>query len=207
MTAKEISRILPAGLCIAVFLIAMMLGNGAADQSYFNSNYGMAPQTAQEREGLFNVIQNTSEKNIYQVTPLGGDPYSALQNPYALTDPQAALEMANTYKSIQKWNSIYQNPNREDNWYYWSNMWLNEPQETTKTTQAIKGSSDSLGVANTYNTYSAMDNPFGFIDPQAALEKANTYKSIQKLNRIYQNPSSEDNWYYWSNMWLNEPQT
>ena len=37
------------------------------------------------------------------------------------------------------------------------------------------------------------------------LEKANTYKSIQKLNRIYQNPSSEDNWYYWSNMWLNEP--
>jgi len=53
--------------------------------------------------------------------------------------------------------------------------------------------------------YSAMDNPFAFIDPQAALEQANTYKSIQKSNSIYQNPNSADNWYYWSNMWLNEP--
>ena len=127
MTAKEISGFLSAGLCVAVFLIAMMLGNGAAGQSYFNPDYSKAPQTAQEREGLFKVIQNTSEKNIYQVTSLGGNPYTALQNPYAFTDPQAALEQANTYKSIQKWNSIYQNSNSADNWYYWSNMWLNEP--------------------------------------------------------------------------------
>ena len=159
MTGKEISGFLSASLCIAVFLMAVMLGNGAADQSYFNSNYGKAPQTAQEREGLFKVIQNTSEKNIYQVTPLVGDPYTALQNPYAFTDPQAALEQANTYKAIQKWNSIYQNSQSADNWYYWSNMWLNGPQETTETAQAIKGSGDSLGVAN---TYSAMDNPFAY---------------------------------------------
>jgi hypothetical protein len=128
MKAKEISGFLSAGLCIAVFLIAVMLGNGAADQSYFNPDYSKAPLTAQEREGLFKVIQNTSKKNIYQVTPLVGDPYRALQNPYAFTDPQAALEQANTYKSIQKLNRIYQNPSSEDNWYYWSNMWLNVPQ-------------------------------------------------------------------------------
>ena len=205
MTTKKISGFFSAGLCIAVFLIAVLLGNGAADQSYFNSNYGKAPLTAQEREGLFKAIQNTDEKNISQVTLGGEDPYKALQNPYAFTDPQAALEQANTYKSIQKLNSIYQNSNSEDNWYYWSNMWLNEPQETTNTTHAIKGSGDSLGLANTYNIYSAMDNPYAFTDPQAALEQANTYKSIQKLNSIYQNSNSEDNWHYWSNMWLNEP--
>ena len=105
----------------------MLLGNGAADQSYFNPIYGKAPQTAQEREGLFKAIQNTDEKNISQVTLGVEDPYKALQNPYAFTDPQAALEQANTYKSIQKLNSIYQNSNSEDNWHYWSNMWLNEP--------------------------------------------------------------------------------
>jgi hypothetical protein len=127
MKAKKIPGFFSAGLCIAVFLIAALLGNGAADQSYFNPNYGKAPQTAQEREGLFKAIQNTDDKNISQVTLSGVDPYKALQNPYAFTDPQAALEQANTYKSIQKLNSIYQNPNSADNWHYWSNMWLNEP--------------------------------------------------------------------------------
>jgi hypothetical protein len=204
MKAKKISGFFSAGFCIAVFLIAALLGNGAADQSYFSPNYGKAPQTAQEREGLFKAIQNTYEKNISQVTQSGVDPYKALQNPYAFTDPQAALEQANTYRSIQKLNKIYQNSNSQDNWYYWSNMWLNEPQDSTKTIQAIKGPGNSLGVAD---AYSAMDNPYAFIDPQAALEQVNTYRSIQKLNNIYQNPNSADNWYYWSNMWLNGPQT
>jgi hypothetical protein len=201
MKSKEISGFLSAGLCIAVFLMAVMLGNGATDQSYFNPVYSKAPQNAQEREGLFKAIQNTDEKNISQVTLAGENPYNALQNPYVFTDPQAGLELANTYKSIQKLNSIYQNSHSEDNWYYWSNMWLNWPQETTP---AIKGSGDSPVVAN---TYSAMDNPYAYIDPQAALELANTYKSIQKSNSIYQNSIGKDNWYYWSNMWLNGPQT
>jgi hypothetical protein len=202
MKAKEISGLFSKGLCIAIFLIAVLLGNGAADQSYFNSIYGKAPQTSQEREGLFKTIQNTNEKNLSQVTPKVANIYSAMDNPFAFTDPQAALEQANTYKSIQKMNSIYQNSNSADNWYYWSNMWLNEPQDSTKTIQAIKGPGNSLGVAD---AYSAMDNPYAFIDPQAALEQVNTYRSIQKLNNIYQNPNSADNWYYWSNMWLNEP--
>lgn len=199
MTANEISGFFSAGLCIAVFL-AVLIGYSAADQSYFNPIYSKAPQTAQEREGLFTAIKNMDEKNIAQVT-LGGEvPYKALQNPYAFTDPQAALEQANAYKLIQKLNSIYQNPTTEDNWHYWSNIWLNGPQETN---YAINGSGGSLGVAN---TYSAMDNPYAFIDPQAVLEQANTYKSIQKFNGIYQNPINKDNWYYWSNMWLNGPQ-
>jgi hypothetical protein len=201
MTAKNISRIFSAGLCIAVFLIAVSLGNGAGDQSNFSPIYNKAPQTAQEREELFKTIQDTDVKSTTQGTLYGEAPYNALQNPYAFTDPQAALVQATTYKSIQELNSIYQNPTSKDNWYYWSNMWLNGPQETTND---IKGSGDSLGVANIYN---ANDNPYAFIDPQAALEQATTYRSIQKLNGIYQNPNSEDNWYYWSNMWLNGPQT
>ena len=127
MTAKKISGFFSAGLCIAVFLIAVLLGNGAADQSYFNPIYGKAPQTSQEREGLFKAIHaikgsgdSLGLANTYNI-------YSAMDNPYAFTDPQAALEQANTYKSIQKLNSIYQNSNSEDNWHYWSNMWLNEP--------------------------------------------------------------------------------
>jgi hypothetical protein len=192
MTAKEISGFFSAGLCIAVFL-AVLIGNGAADQSYINPINSKAPQTAQEREGLFKAIQTTYEKNLSQVTLGGQYPYKALQNPYAFTDPQAALEQANAYRSIQKLNGIYQNPGSIDNWYYWSNMWLNGGR-----------SGDSPGVAN---IYSAMDNPYAFIDPQAALEQVNAYRSIQKLNSIYQNPTSKDNWYYWSNMWLNGPQT
>jgi hypothetical protein len=50
-----------------------------------------------------------------------------------------------------------------------------------------------------------MDNPFAFQDPQAALEQANTYRETQKLNSIYQSSLSEDNWYYWANLWQNWP--
>jgi hypothetical protein len=51
--------------------------------------------------------------------------YSALSNPYAFNDPQGALEMANTYKALQKYNAVYSSSRTEDNWPYWANMWLN----------------------------------------------------------------------------------
>jgi len=197
MTSKKISGFLSASLCIVVLLTSGLLGNCAADQSYSNPYSGNAPQTAQERAELFKAIQNADEKNTSQATLGGEDPYKALQNPYAFTDPQAALEQANTYRETQKWNTIYQNSRNEDNWHYWSNMWLNEPQEATKTGTA-------LSMAN---AYSALDNPYAFTDPQAALEQANTYRETQKWNTIYQNSRNEDNWHYWSNMWLNGPQT
>lgn len=193
---KGKSRFLAAGFCVAAILLAVSLGNCAADGGYFGPGYSKAPQTAQEREGLFKAIQN-EEKNVSQVTLGGAYPYQALQNPYALTDPQAALELASASRSIQKLNKFYQNPSGVDNWYYWSNMWLNGPQETTG---IIKGPGNSFGAAETYG---AMDNPYAYIDPQAALEQANTYQLLQKQNSIYQNPTTADNWYYWSNLWLN----
>ena len=128
MTSKEITGFLSASLCIVVLLASGLLGNCAVDQSYSNPYSGNAPQTAQERAELFKAIQNADEKNTSQATLVGENPYNALQNPYAFTDPQAALEQVNTYRSIQKLNNIYQNPNSADNWYYWSNMWLNGPQ-------------------------------------------------------------------------------
>jgi hypothetical protein len=204
MTAKDISGFLLVGLCIAVFFTTSLLGTGAAEQSYYNLYSTNAPQTALERAELFKAIQNVEEGNIPQATLDGADPYKALQNPYAFKDPQAALELANTYKAIQKLNGIYQSSRSDDNWYYWANMWLNGPQEATRTIHAINGSEAALNMAN---IYSAMDNPFAFKDPQAALEQANTYKAIQKLNGIYQSSLSDDNWYYWANMWLNGPQT
>jgi len=170
MTVNEISGFLSAKLCISVFLIVGLLGTGAA-QSYDNLYRSNAPQTALD------------------VTDL----YKALQNPYTFKDPQAGLENANTYKELQKLNGIYYSSRVEDNWYYWTNMWLNGPQEATGT-----------NVANIYGT---MSNPYAFKDPQAALEDANTYKQLQKLNGIYTSSRSVDNWYYWTNTWLNEPST
>jgi len=192
MTVNEISGFLSAKLCISVFLIVGLLGAGAA-QSYDSLYKSNAPQTAQERADLFKAMQNVDEKSIPQTTSNVTDLYKALQNPYAFKDPQAALENANTYKQLQKLNGIYSSSRVEDNWYYWTNMWLNGPQEATGT-----------NVANIYGT---MSNPYEFKDPQAALENANTYKQLQKLNGIYSSSRVEDNWYYWTNMWLNEPST
>ncbi|MDD4650762.1 MAG: hypothetical protein PHQ34_00885 [Methanothrix sp.] len=55
----------------------------------------------------------------------GAAVYSALANPYAFNDPQAALELANTYKELRKYNAVYSSSRTEDNWPYWANMWLN----------------------------------------------------------------------------------
>ena len=127
MKANEISGwLLSARFCISVFLIAGLLGTGAA-QSYDSLYSSSAPQTAQARAELFKAIQNTDEKSNPQTVQNETDLYKALQNPYILNDPQAALETANTYKQLQKLNSIYSSSRIEDNWYYWTNMWLNEP--------------------------------------------------------------------------------
>ncbi|MDQ1262797.1 MAG: hypothetical protein QG575_1978, partial [Euryarchaeota archaeon] len=48
MTVNEISGFLSARLCILVFLIASLLGTGAAE-SYESIYSSSAPQTAQER--------------------------------------------------------------------------------------------------------------------------------------------------------------
>jgi hypothetical protein len=190
MTVNEISGFLSVRLCISVFLIAGLLGSGAA-QSYDSIYASNAPQTAQGRAELFKAIQKMDEKSNTQTALDMTDLYKALQNPYLFKDPQAALENANTYKQLQKQNGIYSSSRVEDNWYYWTNMWLNGPQEATGTDMA--------------NIYWTMSNPYAFRDPQAALENANTYKQLQKQNGIYSSSRVEDNWYYWTNMWLNEP--
>jgi len=192
MKANEISGFLSARFCISVFLIAGLIGTGAA-QSYDNLYSSSAPQTAQARAELFKAIQNMDEKSNPQMASNVTDLYKALQNPYTFKDPQAALENANTYKQLQKLNGIYSSSRVEDNWHYWTNMWLNGPEEATGT-----------NVANIYGT---MSNPYALKDPQAALENANTLKQLQKLNSIYSSSRVEDNWYYWTNMWLNGPST
>jgi Tfp pilus assembly protein PilE len=192
MTVNEISGFSSVRLCISVFLIAGLLGTGAA-QSYDNLYANNAPQTAQARAELFKAMQKMDEKSIPQTALDGTDMYKALQNPYAFKDPQAALENANTYKQLQKLNGIYSSSRVDDNWYYWTNMWLNGPQEVTGTDGA--------------NIYGTIAYPYAFKDPQAALENANTYKQLQKQNGIYSSSRGDDNWYYWTNMWLNEPST
>lgn len=200
MTAKNISGFLSAGLCMAVLLMAGLLGTGAAEQSYYNLYSSNAPQTAQERAELFKAMQNVDEENSLQSTLTGADLYKALQNPYAFKDPQAGLELANTYKELQTHNAAYSSSRSVDNWYYWTNMWLNGPEEATATRYAINRS----GIAQDLTKiYSALDNPFAYRDPQAALELANTYKELQKYNSVYSSSRSVDNWYYWTNMWLN----
>jgi len=200
MTAKDKSGFLSAMLCISLFLIAGLLGTGAAEN--YNLYASSAPHTAQERAELLKAIQGEELKSTPQTTLSGTDLYKALQNPYAYKDPQANLELANTYKALQKWNSVYSNSRSEDNWYYWTGMWLNEPQEAAGTVHAINGSGAMQDISK---IYSAVDNPYAYKDPQTNLELANTYKALQKWNSVYSNSRSEDNWYYWTNMWLNGP--
>ena len=192
MKAKDISGFLLVGICIAVLLNAGLLGICAAEGSYNDLYSSSAPQNAQERAKLFEVLQNVDEEKTTHAAPYGAMPniYGAMANPYVFNDPQASLEQANTYKALQKLNSVYSSSRSEDNWDYWTHMWLNGPQAT--------------GMPNIYG---AMANPYAFNDPQASLEQANTYKALQKLNSVYSSSRSEDNWDYWTNMWLNGPYT
>lgn len=200
MIAEDTSGLLSAGLCIAVLLMAGLLGTGAAEQSYSGLYPNSAPQTAQEREELFLAMQSADGQSALQSALTGADLYKALQNPYAFKDPQAELELANTYKELQKRNAAYSNSRSVDNWYYWTNMWLNGPEDAIATGDAINGSGTAQDLAKIYG---ALDNPFVYRDPQAALELANTYKQLQKYNSAYSSSRSGDNWYYWTSMWLN----
>ena len=176
-------------ISISVLLTAGLIGTVAADS--FSSIYrSQAPQTALERAELYKAMQSMDAADNPQNAPNGSDLYKALQNPYVYNDPQAALEMANTYRELQKHNAVYSSSRTEDNWPYWANMWLNGPQ-------GFSGSLDGSAV------YSALSNPYRFNDPQGALELANTYKELRKYNGIYSSSRIDDNWYYWSNMWLN----
>jgi hypothetical protein len=143
-----------------------------------------------ERAELYKAMQNSDVVDNPQNALNGADLYKALQNPYVYNDPQGALELANTYRELQKHNAVYSSSRTEDNWPYWANMWLNGPQ-------GISGALDGSAV------YSALSNPYRFNDPQGALELANTYKELRKYNGIYSSSRIDDNWYYWSNLWLN----
>lgn len=176
-------------VCISALLIAGLIGT-VAGESYSSIYKSSAPQTALERADLYKAMQSMDVADNPQNALSGTDLYKALQNPYVYNDPQAALERANTYKELQKHNAIYSSSRVDDNWSYWANMWLNGPQ-------GISGSLDGAAV------YSSLSNPYAFSDPQAALELANTYKELRKYNGIYSSSRIDDNWYYWSNMWLN----
>lgn len=204
MMIKEISGFLSTALCLAVFLTAGLLGLGVAEQSYDSLYSNSAPQTSQDREDLFRAFQSLDNNNDQQAVLYTVDPYSALQNPYVLNDPQAALEQANTLKQIQKLNSPYYSSRTEDNWDYWANMWLNGQLGLIGNAYIVNG----YGVVSDgANPYKALQNPYVLNDPQAELEQANTLKEIQKLNSAYYSSRTENNWDYWANLWLNGHQT
>jgi hypothetical protein len=186
MTAKEIGLALSAWLCLAIVLTANL---GAADQGCYGPYSSAAPQTAQERADLLKLIQKMEERR--EAASGEADLYQMLQNPYAFKDIQAALEGADTHKALQKLNSIYYGPESGDGWRYWTSMWLKGPE---------KGDAPDKASA-----YGLMDNPYAFKDPQAALERADTYKAIQKLNSLQHSPRGLESWYYWANIWLNRP--
>jgi hypothetical protein len=193
MTVNAMSGFLSPKICISVLIIALLLGTGAA-QSYDSLYKSSPPQSARERAELFNAMQNVDLASNHQTALDGTDLYKALQNPYIFNDPQAALERANTYKQLKKYNAIYSSSRVEDNWPYWTNMWLNGPQDSSATQYGT-------------NIYSALSNPYAYNDPQGSLELANTHKELQKYNGIYSSSRVEDNWPYWTNMWLNGPST
>jgi hypothetical protein len=80
-------------------------------------------------------------------------------------------------------------------------------EELFKAIQNMDNKTVLQATPNSKYPYEALQNPYAFKDPQAALEQANTYRETQKLNSIYQSSLSEDNWYYWANLWQNWPQT
>jgi hypothetical protein len=181
MIAKKMWISLSAWLCLAVVLTA---GLGAAEQSYPSTT---APQDAQERADLLKAIQKLDEKSEAASTET--NLYQALGNPYAFIAP-SALETADALKAIQKSNSIYYGPSSEDSWYYWASLWMNG---------ADLGDSSPMAKA-----YGAMGNPYAHREP-SALELADMYKAIQKLNSLQYGPNSEDGWRYWANIWLQWP--
>ncbi len=84
------------------------------------------------------------------------------------------------------------------------------PQEREELFKAIQNAENNTSqaapvVVNPNSLYNALQNPYSYPGPQAALEQANANKLVQKLNGVYQVPIGDDSWYYWTNMWLNGP--
>jgi hypothetical protein len=211
MTTKSIFGFLAGGLCVSVLLIIALVGVGAAAQNW-------------------HVYNSTQPSVTY------GDIYNALKDPYATKGSQAELDNKDAYKALQKYNDVNYGPySTGDNWYYWSNMWLNEAdgavqnaaqngyalQGTVPSTCMIQNGAQNKAILNAYfnkgyasnqmagqdetNLYRLLQNPYAFQGPQSDLDKKVAYKNLQKYNDVYYGPySTGDNWYYWSNMWLNE---
>jgi hypothetical protein len=207
MTAKEISRFLSAGLCLAVLLIASVMGAAGlaqlSGQSYSNPHSLSIPQNAQERADVFKVIMSQGDEREDEGAQVLASPYlySLLQNPYSFDDPQAKLERQNAYKALQKRNGAYNSISEPDNWYYWTNMWLNDPSGADMGSYTYNISQGALSPSDVYHV---MDNPYAYTDPQAHLEEKNTYKALQKWNNAYYGAGNPDNWYYWTDMWLSD---
>jgi hypothetical protein len=168
----------------AIFMLSFMAA-GSTGQVYSSVIPGIALQDAEAREKLFGELASEEDGHKSNFGSFGADIYRALQSPYGFIDPQQNLERANTYKELQKRNRFYAGSSGEDNWYYWTRLWLDEPL-----------------VADEDNLYSIMENPFAYRDPQSNLERKNTLKALQKLNGAYMNSQGEDNWDYWTNLWL-----
>ncbi|GEM_PF-1660263 len=196
MTTKSIFGFLAGGPCLAVLLIIALVGVGAAAQNW-------------------HVYNGTQPSVTY------GDIYNALKDPYATKGSQAELDNKDAYKALQKYNDVNYGPyGTGDNWYYWSNMWLNEADGTVPSTYMIQNDAQNKAILNAYfnkgsaanqvagqdetNLYKLLQNPYAFQGPQSDLDKNVAYKNLQKYNDVYYGPySTGDNWYYWSNMWLN----
>ena len=76
--------------------------------------------------GVGAAAQNWHVYNSTQPSVTYGDIYNALKDPSATKGPQAELDNKDDYKVLQKYNDVNYRPySTRDNWYYWSNMWLN----------------------------------------------------------------------------------
>ena len=96
----------------------------------------------------------------------------------------------------------------QSNYYPYSNIALQTPQEREELFKAIQSAENNTSQARPVwaNPYYTLQNPYSYNDPQAALEQANTNKAVQRMtNGIYQSAIVDDNWNYWANMWLNSP--
>lgn len=155
MTYTGKSSLMGAWLCMAIFLAFSF--PGSAWDSY----------------------ENNSKSSLGM-----SDLYVAMQDPYALSAPQSALDRAVALKEIQKMNYRYYHPTGENSWDYWANMWLNDDSSTA-------------------SVYRLMQNPYVYGGSQPALDRAAALKEIQKSNYGYYSPAASGNWDYWTRMWLN----
>ena len=105
MTGKLKHRsLLIVGLCIAVFLISLLIVDG---QPYYNPYPYNDYQVVFDHAGIARAYQNL---------------YNGEYNSYPYNDPQAALDLMD----IARDNQMLYNYDSND-WEYWANLWLNAP--------------------------------------------------------------------------------